>query len=76
MITPNKRYTETEPDIKIINMNGDRAEIVIRYTNEDGQRVSFTRHVHANGDQWVGYSTSSRRKVAYTLPDSALAEAA
>ena len=76
MNAPNTHYTVSEPNIKVINMNGDRAEIVIRYTNEDGKRVSFTRHVHANGDQWVGYSTSSRRKVAYTLPETPLALAA
>ena len=71
-----ERQQTEQAEIKVISVGRKSTQIVVRYTLENGKKVSFTRHVQVNASTCTGYSTLSRQKVTYHLPDTAEAKAA
>lgn len=65
-----------EATIRVISTNHKGAQIAITYYRDDGKKMSFTRHVHRDGPNWVGISTLTDRKVVYRQPGTAVVEAA
>lgn len=76
MLSTLERQQAEQAEIKVISANPKGAQIVVRYTLENGKKASFTRHVQVSGTTCTGYSTISRQKVTYHLPDTAEAKAA
>lgn len=71
-----EREQAEQAEIKVISAGRKGTQIVVRYTREDGKKVSFTRHVRVNGSACTGRSTLSSQTVTYRLPDRAEDKAA
>lgn len=56
-----------EAAVRVISESGSRAQIVVTYTLDNGKKQSYTRHVRREGAQFVGFSTLTGSKVAYSL---------
>lgn len=71
-----ERAQAEDAEIKVVSVGKKSTQIVVRYTGDDGKKVSFTRHVRVSGSTCEGYSTISRQKVTYRLAGSAEDKAA
>lgn len=64
-------------EIKVISMLKDRCQVVIHYYRDNGKKMSYTRHLHHEGMNWIGLSTLTTNRVVYRLPGTGIvAEAA
>jgi hypothetical protein len=54
--------------IKVISITKNRAQIVIQNKEENGKKVSLTRHLRLEGGKWRGHSLFGTRIVNYDLP--------
>lgn len=60
-----------------VNAKGNRCQVVIHYLRSDGKKMSYTRHLSREGQNWIGLSTLTSSHVTYRLPPSSyLASAA
>lgn len=66
-------------EIRVISWSDsgvDSAQVVVHYTRDDGKKMSYTRHLHREGKNWVGLSTLTSNRVIYRLPGTGLVEKA
>jgi len=64
-----------DASVRLITGSLFKAEIAISYQRDNGKKISYTRHVVRQHDQWVGRSTLTDSLVVYRLPGDSVQQA-